>query len=456
MNRKPLSGSDVRSADTIEGVSPGGDDMVLVWQRSPTDTFAMPRAVIVAEGSTQDFLAWMSTYFRHIRPFTAHCRVLTPSLARLLIQSMAPASLADVGSGDIGLILAEGMAHSVGRADLNRLPFSTFTRTLSFAFAEGAKRYAQMFPENGEMFEQIRSGWLSARELSHQPSLGLSPTDISDVWALVLSAVAGVRSNQAQAQSEPLVIEALQGVRANGYVPRGTWTKLFGRFRMAESLIEVMQGPREGRVQAVEMAIRELAHGPAETRRYRAFIAGYLASRIQPGSLDHLPLLLPAIAELRESFLWYGACAGLTPETSLDNYGNGLGWLMKRELGRPSHWLDRPTCDIALTEMATLLRSREGPRLSLRTLISGVLKVEIFPLISTSVRWSEFGEDQVSERDALVAPQRALFDEDARMRQDVAELLRRIEESTMTLDAIRTRVETIFGERAPAGRKRRK
>jgi len=62
------------------------------------------------------------------------------------------------------------------------------------------------------------------------------------------------------------------GVRATGRVPRETWTKLSGRFQTAESLIEVMEGPREGRVQAVEITIRELAHGPAETRRHRAFI----------------------------------------------------------------------------------------------------------------------------------------------------------------------------------------
>jgi len=181
-----------------------------------------------------------------------------------------------------------------------------------------------------------------------------------------------------------------------------------------------------------------------------------MTSRIQPGSLDHFPLLFPAIAELRESLLWYGACAGLTPETSVDNYGNGLGWLMKRELERPSHWLDRPNCDIAISEMAILLRGREGTKLNLQTLASGVLKVEVFPLISTSIKWSESGEDHVNERDTLASHQRTLFDEDTRLRQDVLELLRRIEESSRSLDAIRKQAETTFGERAPGGRKRRK
>jgi len=455
-NRKPLNGSDVQSADTIERFAVGGDNILLVWQRSPTDTFALPRAAIVAEGSTKDFLAWVSTYFRHIRPFTAHCRVLTPSLVRLAMQSISSPAIPDLRSADIGLILAEGIAYSIGRIDLGQLSLPAFARTLSFAYAEGAKLYGRMFAEGGIAFEQIRSGWLSARELSNQASLDLSPSDIRDVWAVVLSAVAGVEPNQAKAKSEPLLVEALQGVRANGHIPSEMWTKFSFRFHKTESLIEAIEGPREGRVKAVNMAIRELAYGPEETRRHRAFIVGYMASRIQPGSFDHFSLLFPAITELRESVLWYGVCAGLTPETSVNDYGSGLGWLIKRELGRPSHWLDRPNCDLGLSEMAILFRSRESTKINLQTLASGVLKVEVFPLISTSVRWAEYVESHVSERNTMADHQRTIFGEDERLRQDVLELLRRIEESSVSLAAIRKQVETKFGEKIPKGRKRQK
>ena len=109
------------------------------------------------------------------------------------------------------------------------------------------------------------------------------------------------------------------------------------------------------------MLYENVAHGPEDSlARERSFIAGYMASRIQPGSLDHFPVLFPVTDKLRESLLWYGACSGLTPESSVNAYGNGLGWLMKRELGRPLHWLDRPNCDIAFSEMSVLLANREG------------------------------------------------------------------------------------------------
>ena len=66
------------------------------------------------------------------------------------------------------------------------------------------------------------------------------------------------------------------------------------------------------------------------------------------------------------------------------------------------------------------------------------------------------GKITLAKRDTLAAHQKTLFDEDTRLRQDVLELLRRIEESSMSLDAIRKRVEITFGDKAPEGRKRRK
>ncbi len=456
-NRKPPGEVDVRSTDTIEGISLQGDDILLVWQKSPAGPFSLPRAVIVTEERLSDFLAWVSTYFRHIRPFTAHCRVLTPALAKIAKQSNSPSLLQNMKSADIGLILAEGIAYSIGRTDLNRLTLSAFARTLSFAYAESAKRYEQMFTENGKVIEQIRNGWQSARELTNQASLDLLPADISDVWAVILSAIAGIKNYQTNSILEPFFIEALQGVKENGLVPSEAWMKLpGGRFQTVGSAIEALDGPRESRVKAVEVAIQELSHGPLTTRRERAFVAGYLTSRIQPGSLDHFSLLFPAIAELRESFLWYGACSGLTPETSVDNYGNGLGWLMKRELGRPSHWLDRPNCDIALSEMTNLFRNGDRAKLNLRTSTSGALKVEIFPLISTNVKWSWHSEGHVRGEGTLSVRQMGLFEKEGNLRQDVSELLSEIQESSKSLAAIKKKVELKFGKKTPKKSKRRK
>jgi hypothetical protein len=453
-NRAPLSESAVGTADAPDGIAPRGEELVLVWQKPPTEAFALPRAVIVAEESVSDFLAWVLTYFRQIRPFTAHCRILTAKFIHLCDQIARSGPGLDLRSADVGLIIAEGIAYSVGRTDINRLPFTAFARTLSFAFADGAKRYGLAFTEN--LVEQVSSGWASARELSHQAPLELPPTAINDVWAVILSVGADSSRILKKDAPEGLLVEAVRGVKADGVVPKETWKKLAARVLRDISAAEALDGPREARVRAVESAIRELAHRREGARWERAFVAGYMASRIQPGSLDHFAVLFPAIAELRECLLWYGACAGLTPETSVDNYGNGLGWLMKREVRRPAHWLDRPNCDIAISEMAVLLGDRKGAKPSIPTLSSGVLKVEIVPLISTIVKWPEQVEDNFGDKRMAASNPKTFFDEDTQLREEILEILRRIEDSAMLLDSIRRQVETVFGGKSSKNRNRRK
>lgn len=450
-NRKPLKLPDLQSADSLTTLS-CQSDMSLVWRNPPVEEFVLPNAIIVKEGSTQDFLAWASTYFRHIRPLTAHCHILTPSVAQIAAQSDLPTIRPGLSSADIGLILAEGIAYSVGRIDLNRLPLSAFTRTLSFSYAATNRRY-QLTPSDKEVsLELIKSGWISARQLSNQPQLDLPTSDIGYVWDAVLDAVAPAEKDYSSFKSDRYLVDALKGVRANGRIPNEMWTK-FSDYFTNESTAELLEGPREARVRAVDMAIRTLASGQGHNR-YRAFLIGYMASRIQPGNLDHFPLLFPTKGEFKESFLWYGACSGLTPETSVDNYGDGIGWLIKRELGRTSSWLDRPECDIALSEMEILFRSREGSKPNIQTLTSGSLKVELFPFIYTIVKWPALIEDYGSS--AVAARQISMHDEDARLRQDVGELLFKIDESAKSLNAIRKQVEVKFGEKTPKNRNREK
>jgi len=347
--------------------------------------------------------------------------------------------------------VAEGVAYSVGRTDTNRLPFSALDRTLSFAFAEGASRYGNVFASTDGLIEKIHSGWGFARELTRQTPLELASNVVKEIWAVVLSVVGGTSPVQLMS-TEPLMVEAMRGVMENGMVPKDIWKKLAARVLPDVPPVETLEGPREARVRAVENAIRELTQRREGSRRERAFVAGYMASRIQPGSLDHFAVLFPAIAELRECLLWYGACAGLTPGSSVANYGNGIGWLIKREARRPTRWLDRPNCDIALSEMAVLMSNREGTKPAIPSVSSGFLRVELDPFVSTNVKFSE--ENVANIPESRVA-QRTLFDEDNRLRDDVLEILRRIDHSALSLEAIRKFVEMAFGEKHSKGRRKK-
>ena len=206
VSRKTLTPYDVQSSKTIEGILVLGEDIVLVWRKSPADKFSFPCAVIVAEDSVLDFFAWVSTYFRHMRPFTAHCRVLTPSLVRLLEKNTQSLSLPDMRSADIGLVLAEGIAYSADHTDYSRIPPSAFSRTLSFAYAKGVTQYSQVLLEDGPAFDQIQRGWLSVRKLSNQSTLELTPTSIHEVWEVVRCATSTGRIRKGKSKTEQLVM----------------------------------------------------------------------------------------------------------------------------------------------------------------------------------------------------------------------------------------------------------
>jgi hypothetical protein len=362
----------------------------------------------------------------------------------------------DVRSADLGLILAEGLAYSQDRSAPKRLAPAAFAQTLSFAYAEGLSRYGLRFAADGTTFEQLRSGWQVAREFVRVTSEDLSPAIIGDMWTTVLLAVTGDGIGQPRDGQESWIVDALRDVRATGRVERETWNRLAGPMPVPWPLLEEMDGPRERRVKVLEAAIRELPFGSQGTRKLRAFLGGYIASRIEPGTLEHYPLLLPVVDELPESLLWYGACSGLTPETSLDDFGNGLGLLLRREFERPSHWLDRPECDIAVSELEVLLKNHGRPESGLQNLVNGILKVEIFPLVYTSIKWVDDAETRTRERTRPVVHEQTLFDRRPESRDEADELLRMIEESSKSLYALRRRVEEMFGERSSKGRKRQK
>lgn len=454
-NSRPLVDNEVRQSDSIHEISLKGNDLLLVWQRPPVEKFLLPNAIVVAEDGLKDFIAWALTYFRHIRPITAHCRILTPSLAKMTAEPVLSSNIPDIAPAIIGMIIAEGITYSVGRIDLNRLPLSAFSRTLSFVYAEAIEKYGNVFSGNLECLETTRNGWISTRKMSNQPDLNMSASDISGVWTLVTNAIDRKSQHQTDMVPDYPLLAALQSVKETGSIPGDLLRNMSDKFHIDDSLSEIMKGPREIRVKAVDAAIHELAKGPDSTKRQRSFLAGYLASLVQPGAIDHFQILFPVRSELPESFLWYGAFSGLNPGSSVFNYGNGIGWLINRELERPSNWLDRPDCDIALTEMEILMRDRGNSRLEVRTFVSGLLRVELFPLIYTNVKWSESIEGHVSDQNSY-GQQMTFFSEEVRLKRDVLELLSKIGETSSSLNAIRRQVEAKFGLKAPKERKKPK
>lgn len=450
-NDRILQDFEVKRADAVDSARLGDDDLLLVWRDTPVGIHALPRAIVVAEGVIPDFMAWVSTYFRNIRPFTAQCRVLTPTLARLVRRTAIAQAPPQNSSFDAGFIIGEAAAYAAGRSDSARLPYASYTRTLSFSLAQCHRRYDDDVVRDVLLAEIARS-WASTRDSAARAAVPLTPNGIRDVWRAWLEAP---NESESADQFDDVLIAAVLGIRRDGLLPDHVWSLLGGAASAVPSFIRQLDGPREDRITVARAAAEALRAGPEPTRLLRSLLLGYIVSRIDPGSLEYFPLLTAVAPSLPEAFLWYGACSSVARPTAVNSFGNSVGWLLTRELQRAAHWLDAPECDIGLQEFTVLSRSNESIRASIRTMSPGTLRVELFPLVTTNVRWVELGDDLQSDR-TVGADQRMLFDEArADSREGVVQLLRKLDDNMKALQDIRRLAEAALGDR-PRSRRSRK
>ncbi|MFL6388684.1 MAG: hypothetical protein ACJ71U_14470 [Terriglobales bacterium] len=152
-------------------------------------------------------------------------------------------------------------------------------------------------------------------------------------------------------------------------------------------LAERIRGPREDRVLALERMAENLRTRSAGGNPITlAFAVGYLASQVGPGTLDHLHLLKPYLNLFPGVLLWYGLCAGLHGKSTVASHAGGLGRRVLRDLLLKETFLDKPTCDIAISELRVMTTKFRGSPEFL-TNSHSQLEVEIVPCVKTVMRW---------------------------------------------------------------------
>lgn len=153
------------------------------------------------------------------------------------------------------------------------------------------------------------------------------------------------------------------------------------------SALDDVKGTREERVRSLDRHLVYLVKSANRDQLTASFMAGYLTSQVSPGSFDHASLLLPHLPALNSSILWYGLSAGASKEAQLKKYALGLGRRVLRDLLRSESLYDRPTCDIAISELEVLMRGEGGQAADLKSSVQGLLDVEIAPRVTSTVRW---------------------------------------------------------------------
>jgi hypothetical protein len=375
----PRRGGDVPGA--VEENRPSfdivrSDTMAAVWPARPAEFGRMPTAIIVPEGSRRDSLAWLATYVRDFRPFTAYCRVVEVSIAELFLKGPAAPNLMGTEGICSGLILGEALTHTMGRASIVELPTTTYSATLSHAISRTLALTGRSLQP-----DVITKLWTQTREITGQNGLAVPPNAILSVWAVALRI-----SGKSRTLFEPsdLLAAAWQDLITSGEIRDPVWQRLVEGYPGLERMRGLLEMPREQRVQIIDGALRFLVSvRPGDDER-RGFLAGYFTSLLGPGTLDHVDFLAPVAAILPTAYLWYGLFAGVNMKGDALPVGNPLARRIVRDLTIPDRLIDRPRCDVALEEL-TLHGLGDNPlRLTAK---GGRLDIDILPGVTTAVRW---------------------------------------------------------------------
>lgn len=382
--------------EPVDATTPGlftSEVIELAWPKKPPRSNVPPSAVILDDSKRRDFLAWVLTYLPSFSPFTAYFRVVDRETAERCSAFGEP-HLDEFADAAVGLILCEAAAYLEHTNSPSQLSSVSSASTCSFAL--GRSFALGVFSAHGR---SVASAWQTARETTQQRHLPLEIGDILEPWQ-VLRLLQEPKDSRGDALGRlpPEILKAGGEIRRNGAVGKKTWKQLVGSLPFLPEAPERMTGRREDRVQVLEKALRILATELRSQLPLGAFLAGYLASRVSDGSLEHVELVRTAADAFPAALLWYGLCAGLHPHSVVRRTGMGLGNRILRDLSHNDNFFDLPRCDIAVAELE-ILGDSEFDLSDLRTRSPSLLEVELSPCVSTIVRWPPGGRPPGSQQD---------------------------------------------------------
>jgi hypothetical protein len=379
INTRP--GRDTAAAKEFESPSlefVRGESMAVIWPMRPSEFSSLPTALIVPDGAQRDCLAWLTTYVRDFRPFTAFCRVIEKSVAQKFLGRPDTPNLGILDGICTGLILGESLAQSRGRLSVLELPPNAYGATLSHAISRAIAILGRSIS-----LDLIANSWIQTREMTGQNGLDLPIGSVLTAWQVAISAPHPEMPSHILYGTPPDILRsAWSDLIISGELRDGTWRMILDKLPELAPLRRMVEVPRERRIEMLDFAFGALASRRADIGEDRNFLAGYFTSLLAPGTLDHAEVLASVWPSFPSAFLWYGLCASVNFRGEALPAGNAVARRLVRDLTIPDRFVDRPRCDIALEELA-MIGTNNAPMPG----TSGRLDIDILPGVTTTVRW---------------------------------------------------------------------
>ena len=407
----------------------------LIWNEAPRGG-NLPSLIVINERDRLSFFAWVNTYLYGWRPISSLFRIIVDSdLQKIRSLKSTPKPMSGYGNVVLGMIFSEATTHVAsvnGRFDKSKLSVNACLATCSFVLGQAVSfgwGYTTDLVEN----------WFLARKITRQPTLNIDLKTLLEPWSVILEVGKFTTKLRNWPPISNSIREICYNLHINGEIDRFHLEKLTKGWPGLRDAFGHMDGPREDRVRSFESVLSTITRKRRSIPQSVVFCCGLLASRVAPGSLEHAGLLVPYLNSMKGLMLWYGLCAGMTPESKLANYSDSLGRRILRDMGTEDTIFSKPRCDISVEELDVLSVSEISLR-SIRNSIPGKLIVEISPCVNALIRWP------ATERTHAVT-QRSLFEDKTRDFEtallDLNHSLERIRDLDRSLEKVKRRFESI-------------
>ena len=359
----------------------------LVWEegRSLKD---QPSVLLVSAGDAKEFFAWVNTYLERWKPISSFIRVIAD-------DSFRPSDLAErrdlwtssLLDGALGILLAEAFTDLTLRSGPSQRPLRLDRCLATCSYVLG-----RSMALGWRCPTKVAEKWALSKDLLGIAERPLAPDHVLAPWSTLLG-FGGVEC--AGHDNGPLeIMEVCETLHRTGEIEQAALGSLTKRWPDLREAFAHMNGPLEDRVRSFDTAVSSTFRKRRQIPRSIVFVCALLASRISPGTLDHVGILVPHLHRHRDIVLWYGLCAGVTKGSSLREHSRNLGRRILRDMTEDETVFSKPRCDLSVEELSVISVASSFVN-AIPNALPGRLLVEVAPCVNT-VLWSRHGTSRVS------------------------------------------------------------
>ena len=407
--------SDAVQADPMRDVNHGlrRGTIRLVWGNPPANG-VLPALLVIPESDWREFFAWTNTYLGGWRPITSLFRVIADrNLAAALGERPNHDAIWEYRNAVLGMILGEAAMHGGERGghDERGVSFSLVECASTCSFVIGRSVYLG----RTDLLSTV-DAWQRAHVAIRRMSFESDVESPLAPWSTLLEVGGVSKTARWGTRSVSEAVAAIcQTLHTHDEINSAGLAELTrGSPEMARAF-RLVNEPRERRVQALDMALRSLGERRRRSSQPAVIALGLLASRIAPGSLDHMALIRPYVARMQGLALWYGLFSGMTRGARLiDRYEN-VGRRILRDMRVADGVLASPNCDIAVDELE-IISTSESLLQNLPRASGEQLVIEVLPCVNTTAPW-------LTKEPSTSPAQQSFFDDETRrLESDVSAL----------------------------------